>query len=242
MATRVIVTSQPDVACDVCARRLLRGEQPDVFLAAGRRLVVCELCAPRATFEGWLRESEMDGLTLPEARPRRGRSLFDRLLKGGRPTGERVAPVGERQEAGEAGAALPYDMYAGSGGKLDVDLATPVGADAPLETEPRQPAAPPYFEEALAVFNASGFPRRVAGVARSLGPPIVSVHSAEHLSSVVRVVVAWELCWYRYEVDLSVEEPVAQVLAQGSELSELEHGERVGNAAALESGLLALAG
>jgi hypothetical protein len=58
MATRTIVTSQPDVECDVCERRLLRGEQPDVFLAAGRRRIVCELCAPRAAHEGWLRGTD----------------------------------------------------------------------------------------------------------------------------------------------------------------------------------------
>jgi len=40
MATRSIVTSQPDVACDVCGRRLLRGELPDVFLAGGQRRTV----------------------------------------------------------------------------------------------------------------------------------------------------------------------------------------------------------
>ena len=54
MATRSIVTSQPDVECDVCERRLLRGEQPDHFIAAGRRRIVCELCAPRAAHEGWM--------------------------------------------------------------------------------------------------------------------------------------------------------------------------------------------
>ena len=54
MATRSIVTSQPDVACDVCGRRLLRGERSDLFLAAGRRRTVCELCAPRAAHEGWM--------------------------------------------------------------------------------------------------------------------------------------------------------------------------------------------
>ena len=58
MTTRTIVTSQPDVACRGLRRRLLRGEQPDVFIAAGRRLIVCELCAPRAVHEGWMRESE----------------------------------------------------------------------------------------------------------------------------------------------------------------------------------------
>jgi hypothetical protein len=79
MTTRSIVTSQPDVACDVCMRRLLRGEQPDVFLASGQRLLVCELCAPRATHEGWLRERDAQAATLPPARPRRGRGLLARL-------------------------------------------------------------------------------------------------------------------------------------------------------------------
>lgn len=77
--TRVIVTSQPDVACDVCGRRLLRGEQPDAFLADGRRRVVCELCAPRASAEGWVRESANPEVNLPPARPRRGRNLLGRL-------------------------------------------------------------------------------------------------------------------------------------------------------------------
>jgi hypothetical protein len=80
MATRMIVTSQPDVPCDVCGRRLLRGERPDVFLAGGRRRTVCELCAPRASDEGWLRETEQShSLKLPPARPRRGHNLLERL-------------------------------------------------------------------------------------------------------------------------------------------------------------------
>jgi hypothetical protein len=49
MATRSIITNQPDVACDVCGRRLLRGEQSEVFLAAGQRRTVCELCSPRSS-------------------------------------------------------------------------------------------------------------------------------------------------------------------------------------------------
>src|ERR1700689_1715579 len=85
VATRTIVTSQPDVACDVCERRLLRGEQPDVFLAAGRRRTVCELCAPRAAHEGWMRESDSQALKLAPMRARRGRSLIDRLRQVGKP-------------------------------------------------------------------------------------------------------------------------------------------------------------
>jgi hypothetical protein len=242
MATRTIVTSQPDVACDVCARRLLRGEQPDTFIAAGRRLTVCELCAPRATHEGWLRESEHQGLALPQMRPRRGRSLLDRLRHVAR---GQEQPVQRRPTEESNGADFiepadggPYDLlseYDDGGG---ADAGGVEDAGIPQEVVP---TAPPYLEEALAVFNASEFPRRVAGVARSLGAPVVNVRSAEHLESVVRIVVAWELCWYRYEVDLSEELPVAVGLAQGTELSELEHFEQGGNASALPTGLLALA-
>ncbi len=95
-----------------------------------------------------------------------------------------------------------------------------------------------YMTEAIDVFNASEFPRRVAGVIRSLGAPLVTVSCAEHLASVVRIVVAWELCWYRYEVDLSEPAAQAQVIAQGTELAELTREDRVGNAAAGDTGML----
>ena len=52
------------------------------------------------------------------------------------------------------------------------------------------------------------------------------------------IVVAWELCWYRYEVDLSVEPVEARVVAQGTELSELAPEERDANALAEDSGAL----
>jgi hypothetical protein len=273
MATRTIVTSQPDVECDVCERRLLRGEQPDVFVAAGRRRIVCELCAPRAAHEGWLRESDSQPLTLPPMRPRRGRSFFERLRQVGKPPGE--VRAGSAAEP----AAEPYDLFTDAslvdadGAPARAGRAQPVAAtphaeahDQPLPAEdfadpredsaaglgpavdvrsethvPREEASE-YVHEAIAVFNTSEFPRRVAGVARSLGEPMVTVRSAEHLSSVVSIVVAWELCWYRYEVDLS--EPVveAQVIAQGTELAELAREDRIANALAGESGMLALPG
>ena len=98
MATRTIVTSQPDVECEVCERRLLRGEQPDVFLAAGRRRIVCELCAPRAAHEGWMRETDSQSLSMPPMRPRRGRSLFDRLRQVGKAPGDATgAPRPQRR-------------------------------------------------------------------------------------------------------------------------------------------------
>ncbi|MCW3034471.1 MAG: hypothetical protein JWM60_2816 [Solirubrobacterales bacterium] len=233
MTTRSIVTSHPDVACDVCARRLLRGEQPDYFIADGRRRLVCELCAPRATHEGWLREAEAAAdVSLPPSRPRRGRSLFDRLIQVAKqPTASPERPPRDRG----ARRATPYDLFGGS-----VAAAEPDGADeAAAEQEPAMP--PTYLELAVVAFNASEYPRRVAGVARSLGEPVVSVRSAEHLESVVRIVVAWELSWYRYEVDVGEEPMVAEAAGQGTEISELGRDEREGNALATPEGAIVLA-
>jgi hypothetical protein len=242
MTTRTIVTSQPDVACDVCERRLLRGEHADIFLAAGRRRTVCELCAPRAAHEGWMRERDSHAVGLPPMRARRGRSFIERLRQVARPV-DAVEPEGGDGAVADGAEDQPYDFldgYASAG--AEPVAAVPHGADAGGEAAAgSERPAPSYLERALEVFNASEFPRRVAGVARSLGTPVVNVRSAEHLASVVTIVVAWELCWYRYEVDLSEEPAESRVLAQGTELSELEREERVGNALAGEAGMLSLA-
>jgi hypothetical protein len=240
MATRTIVTSQPDVECDVCERRLLRGEQPDIFLAAGRRRTVCELCAPRAAQEGWLRETSQPSVALAPMRPRRGRSLLDRFRQSGRPV--------------EADAAeIPLELAAETGTAYDIldDPDQPVrghrvrAEPARAASVPAEPVEPPHaqliLERALEVFNAGEYPRRVAGVARSLGAPVICVRSAEHHEEVVRVVVAWELCWYRYEVDLDGGSPAAVAAGQGTELSELDREECVGNAIAGEQGTITLA-
>jgi hypothetical protein len=261
MATRTIVTSQPDVSCDVCERRLLRGEQPDVFIAAGRRRTVCELCAPRAAHEGWMRESDSQSLKLPPMRARRGRSLIDRLRQVGKPGEAADAESSDLAAEIEPDSYLepqPYDFLDG----YERTGADPVPArghvqEAYAEPEYEQEAqehafaasleAPAvhheygaYVEPAVDVFNSSEFPRRLAGVARSLGAPTINVRSAEHLDSVVRIMVAWELCWYRYEVDLSEAPAETRIVAQGTELDEISRDERVGNAVADESGTLTL--
>ena len=122
------------------------------------------------------------------------------------------------------------------------------GGREPRRTAPREPrhvhAVPASTEQkiiaAIELFNASEHRRTVAGVARSLGSPWVSIAPVSSRPSVVNLVVSWELCWYRYDVDLSDDQPSIRVSGQGYELDELEPAERVANAVADEHGQLAL--
>jgi hypothetical protein len=231
MTTRDIRTSHVHVACDVCGRTLLRGEHAETYLASGSRRQVCELCTPRAVHEGWVREGVALERGTRAAAGERRRSLLGKLR-------------GRRAE-GEAGRAA--DSSRRNGWHVGSWSAEPPPApEAPRE--PRHVRAVPTSEEqrvatALARFNASEHPRTVAGVARSLGAPsVVARPLAEH-GGLVGIVVAWELCWYRYEVDLADEGVTGvRVAGQGYELTELGPDHPPANAAADEHGLLVLAG
>lgn len=271
MATRAIVTSQPDVACDVCGRRLLRGEHPDTFLAGdGERRTVCELCAPRAAHEGWRRESDGQDLALRPARRRRGVSLLGRLRQLGDPSPTRtVAKPREAADSDEewegfddhdpaghwqpqprglqSSAPVPAVAVAagptggpppGSAG----DLGSASDADPAFGAQPPAAGAVPTLDQAVDVFNASEHPRRMAGVARSLGEPSVTVRAPEAPGSRVTIVVAWEICWYRYEVDLEDPSGEARMVEKGMELGELPAEDLHANATADERGELALLG
>jgi hypothetical protein len=93
---------------------------------------------------------------------------------------------------------------------------------------------------AVDVFNASTHRRTVSGVARSLGAPSVNITPDQTYLSIVWIVVSWELCWYRYEVDLSDAQGHARLDGQGYELAELAEHELVGNASSDDSGALIL--
>jgi hypothetical protein len=285
MATRAIVTSHPDVACDVCGRRLLRGEVPDVFLAGGQRRTVCELCVPRASAEGWLREADNHGAGVAPNRARRAGSLLGRLRQLREPAqrpvrrenrpaagldggveGERASEDGlyEFLEGGAIERSEPYEeLYIGSveaGGEPtegtwsselptgdgpqrgDLELDQPWPAQGAQTARAGSTSGELKVARALEVFNAGDQPRRVAGVARSLGAPTVAVRPLEESGSTVAIVVAWELCWYRYEVDLGDEAAGPQLVAQGMELDELPQEDRLANAAADERGELAALG
>jgi hypothetical protein len=93
---------------------------------------------------------------------------------------------------------------------------------------------------AVAAFNASDHPRTLTGVARSLGRPNVAVQEAADRPGVVHVVVFWDLCWYRYDIDVAGKE--VRVAGQGYHLTELSDAERQPNATSDASGQLVLLG
>jgi hypothetical protein len=224
-----ISTNTPVVNCDVCGRTLLPGETPDVFLAAGSKKNVCELCTQRASHEGWIREG-LDGATVRSTEHNgRSRSLLSRL----RPR------HAEREHHDDAHADSPRDS------RHDRHQAAPA-PERPPQREQRSVHAIPTNADlkmvrALDLFNAGAHPRTVAGVSRSLGPPIVAVRPSPTEGSVVTIVVGWELSWYRFEVDLGDEAAGVRVVTQGAELSELEPADQIANAAADDQGELHLA-
>ncbi len=263
----------------MCGRRLLRGERPDTFIAAGNRRTVCELCIPRAAGEGWMRESEaLAAASGRSQRRQRGRSLLDRLrqrrgLEEGEyePLHEEEQPWAPRRPADswqdtpaggfggdedwthrhdqqlQAGETL-YDDAEGTERDEWVDreiagedlLAPHAAVPAVLARDLALPGLDLTLEQAIEIFNASECAGRLAGIARALGQPSVTVRATELDAERASIVVAWELCWYRYEVDLRVRPATIALLAEGMELEELADEDRIANATANERGELSL--
>jgi hypothetical protein len=231
MATKDIRPSTAITICDICGRTLLRGEHAEVYIDGGVRRSVCELCKPRALQEGWLREGSVPTYDGSEATTARRGSLLSRLRR--------------RRDRDRLAEPLAGDEFMAD--ELEPEAPPPPRAPRrrPREPtrEPRHVRAVPMgagqkIASAIEVFNNSEHRRTVAGVARSLGAPTVSIHPNEEHSSRVDIVASWELCWYRYEVELSDEQPVVRVAAQGYELDELSPRERESNATYDEHGAL----
>jgi hypothetical protein len=206
-----------------------------VFLSGGARRSVCDLCTSRALNEGWVREGAAPAFDGRDAARERRRSLLGRL-RPRRDSAEAPASAdGEIEFEAPAPAPTPWP-----------DPASSLRSRDPRR-EPRHVRAVPTSGEqriaaAVEMFNGSEHRRTIAGVARSLGAPTVSVLPSDARASVVCVVASWELCWYRYDVDLSDEVPSVRVAGQGYELDELPPEERTPNAVADEHGGLSLAG
>ena len=264
MATRSITTSRPAVACDVCGRNLLRGELSDVFIAGGpaadrvravhRREPPTRAGCARATA---LRPApraapgaagkDPDGPAAPAARRARRRrfpSPASRTSTSSRPTSRSSM----REEAG-LDAASPI-LRSGAGRRGPSAAPTRAarlrvsGAQPPRRRACRGPSRGSHQRRAQGRAGARGLQRRRRATSRGRGGPLAGCAlgggalRSRGSGTMVSIVVAWELCWYRYEVDLAEEGAGARLLAQGMELDELDELDRAANAAADERGEL----
>jgi hypothetical protein len=265
--TRSIRTSAVDTSCDICGRTLLRGERSEVYLHGGTRHEVCDLCTGRAIHAGWVREGTVSAYDEAGSRGDSRRSLLGRLRSRRELEPEQLddEPDEELDDyEPRSGQTAPPDWpdAGGRNGSGSDRRQSPrrrrsiAGRDAAPAREsarhagPREPrhvrAVPTSVENktaaAVSLFNGSEHPKTVAGIARSLGLPDVAVYPTDPTASVVNLVVSWELCWYRYQVELSDEVPHVRVSDQGYMLDELTEVDRQGNASADDRGRLTLGG
>jgi hypothetical protein len=219
------------VSCDVCGRTILKGERAEWYLApGGQRRQVCDLCAARAQHHGWIRESGAGDVParMPRNEPRRG--VLGRLRKR-RPADDQ-ARMAEHEAMYGTGTGIEAEDR-----PLEETETAPAPAPRP-RTRPQNPrhvravptTAEVKIERAIELFNGSGHQRTVAGLARTLGPPWVSAMPDPNQASAVSLLVAWELSWYRYRVDLGDEADPVMMLDKGEEIDQIEESLRAWNA------------
>jgi hypothetical protein len=76
--------------------------------------------------------------------------------------------------------------------------------------------------EAADIFNASDYRRTIAGIAKSLGEPRVSIVLLSGVTGEIVVTVAWDISWYQYRVAPEAPAQPVRLAERGHELSELD--------------------
>jgi hypothetical protein len=224
------------VSCDICGRTILKGERAESYLVpGGERKLVCDLCASRAMSEGWIRESGSGDMPAARRRPEQRGSFFGRL--------RRRRPY---EEASEEEDEPDWDEL----GARDSEAPAPPPRERsmPQREPPRDPrhvravptTADVKVERALELFNGSEHARSIAGIMRSLGEPWVAAAPDLAAPSQVDILIAWELSWYRYRVDLGDAGEAVVLLDKGEELDQLEGDPPDWNVQASPDGRLAL--
>jgi hypothetical protein len=238
-----------NISCDVCGRTILKGERTEAYLApGGQRRVVCELCFTRAEHAGWLRESSAGELPLRPARSEPRRSLLGRLRRRSEPPAA-PAPPPAYAEPEPYAEQNGWETEAGALELGDENVPPPdeQRLPAPPRSRPKDPrhvrAVPSTeggrIERALELFNGSPHQRTTAGLARTLGTPWVTAAPESDQPSAVTVLVAWELSWYRYRIDLGDEVDPVALLEKGEEIDQIDESLRNWNATLDTDGRLA---
>jgi hypothetical protein len=220
------------VSCDVCGRTILKGERAETYLVpGGERKLVCDLCASRALHEGWIRESGSGELPAARRRPEQRGSVFGRLLRR------------QTYESPEEEPEPQWDERV-----REQEAPAPRERSTPRREAPRDPrhvravptTADVKVERALELFNGSEHARSIAGIMRSLGEPWVAAAPDIEAPSQVDILIAWELSWYRYRVDLGDAGEAVVLLEKGEELDQLDGEPPDWNVQASPDGRLAL--
>ncbi|NLT04923.1 MAG: hypothetical protein GXY03_01310 [Solirubrobacterales bacterium] len=244
------------LSCEVCGRTILKGERTETYLApGGHRNLVCELCFVRAEHAGWIRESAADDMPTRAGRQPERRALLGRLMRR-RGDQDRPAPPAP---AGEPAPPADAEIYRDRSREREG-----MPFDGEPEHEPEQQPAPPprrrerpkdprhvravpttaeaKVERALDLFNASEHQRTAAGLTRTLGFPWATAIPDPEAPSAVVVVVAWELSWYRYRIDLGDTAEAVTLLDKGDEIADIAEPLREWNAGLDEEGRLVMQG
>jgi hypothetical protein len=110
--------------------------------------------------------------------------------------------------------------------------------EAPVAPDPiLRRLSPPELAmvEAADLFNASAFRRTVAGIAKSLGRPKVSILPLSGVNAEVVITIAWELSWYQYRVAVDSAQPV-RLEERGYEFGDVARKYRSWNARVEDDG------
>jgi hypothetical protein len=224
-------------SCSVCGRTILKGERTRIYLTPdGERRIVCELCRARAESLHWV-WAEVANEHRPAPAQRRRRGSVVAWLRG---RGRRRVESGEGEATGSSASA----STAPPGGNGSAEHSAPVRSATPDPAARgarvgRAGAIPELgtrLERAVSRFNESEHARTVAGLTRTLGPPLVSVGAAAGSPNEIRLTVAWELSWYQWGVDLSEPARAVYEIDKGHEVSEIDASAQQWNAHAAEGG------
>lgn len=230
------------VTCDVCGRTILKGEHTEPYLAqGGERHTVCELCFARADTDGWIRESAHGETPVRVPRPPERRPLLGRLRRRS-DSQEEAGDIDETQAAGLQLTPQPEAEAPSEWAEEPEYEPEPPPAPAPRPPprprgkvqDPRHVRGVPStaeakVERALEMFNGSEHQRTIAGLARSLGAPWATALPDLDAPSAVNLVVAWELSWYRFRIDLADASDPVGLAEKGDELQGIDEALREWN-------------